>query len=157
MISLRVNGIIHRLDVDPETPLLWVLNEQLELTGTKYSCGMEECGACTVIIDGEAVLSCATTVDEVQDLDIVTIEGLKGPVADALREAWIEEDVAQCGYCQPGQIMTAAALLNQNPDPDDNAIDAAMSGVLCRCGTYQGIRKAIHLAARKDRYAKDGY
>ena len=155
MISLRVNGRLYQLDVDPDTPLLSVLNEQLGLTGTKYSCGIGECGACTVIIDGEAVLSCTTTVEEVQNLDIITIEGLKGPLADALRKAWIEEDVAQCGYCQPGQIMTAAELLTRNPDPDDRAIDAAMSNVLCRCGTYQGVRKAIHLAARENRHGKD--
>jgi isoquinoline 1-oxidoreductase alpha subunit len=154
MVSLKVNGILHRLNVDPETPLLWVLNEQLDLVGTKYSCGIGECGACTVIIDGEAELSCTVTVEDVQGLDIITIEGLKGPVADALHRAWLAEDVAQCGYCQPGQILTAAALLNRLPDPDDRAIDAAMSGVLCRCGTYQGIRKAIHLAAREVRYGK---
>jgi aerobic-type carbon monoxide dehydrogenase small subunit (CoxS/CutS family) len=151
MISLKVNGILHELNVDPQTPLLWILNEQLGLTGTKYSCGIGECGACTVIIDGEAELACTVTVEEVRNLDIVTIEGLKGPAADALRNAWIEEDVAQCGYCQPGQIMTATALLTNNPDPDDRDIDAAMSGVLCRCGTYQSLRKAIHLAAREVR------
>ena len=155
MISLQVNGRLYQLDVDPDTPLLSVLNEQLGLTGTKYSCGIEECGACTVIINGEAVLSCTTTVEEVRNLNIITIEGLKGSLADALRKAWIEEDVAQCGYCQPGQIMTAAALLTRNPDPDDRAIDAAMSKVLCRCGTYQGVRKAIHLAAQENRHGKD--
>lgn len=154
MISLKVNGTIHNLNVDPETPLLWVLNEQLGLMGTKYSCGIGECGACTVFIDGEAELSCLVTAEDAQGLEIITIEGLKGPVADALRTAWLAEDVVQCGYCQPGQIMTAAALLNRNPDPDDDAIDAAMSGVLCRCGTYQSIRKAIHLAAREVRHAK---
>ena len=149
MISLKVNGINHRLNVEPETPLLWVLTEQLGLTGTKYSCGIGECGACTVIIDGEAELACTTTVGDVQHLDIVTIEGLKGPVADALRRAWMEEDVVQCGYCQSGQIMTAATLLTRNSQPDDHDIDAAMSDVLCRCGTYQSLRKAIHLAARE--------
>lgn len=154
MISIQVNGIRHRLEIDPQTPLLWVLNEQLGLTGTKYSCGIGECGACTVIIDGQAELSCTITVEEVQDSDIITIEGLKGPVADALRRAWLKEDVAQCGYCQPGQIMTVAALLDHNPAPDDDAIDAAMSGVLCRCGTYQSLRKAIHLASREVRHEK---
>lgn len=155
MISLRVNGRFYQLDVDPDAPLLSVLNEQLGLTGTKYSCGIGECGACTVIINGEAVLSCTTTVEEVQNLNIITIEGLEGPLADALLKAWIEEDVAQCGYCQPGQIMTAAALLTRNPDPGDHAIDSAMSSVLCRCGSYQGVRKAIHLAARGTRHGKD--
>ena len=154
MITIRVNGIIHRLNADPETPLLWVLREQLDLMGTKYSCGIGECGACTVIIEGEAELSCTLSLAEVENLDIVTIEGLKGPVAGALRRAWIEEDVPQCGYCQPGQIMTAAALLAHNPEPDDDAIDRAMAGVLCRCGTYQSIRKAIHLAAREVHHGK---
>jgi aerobic-type carbon monoxide dehydrogenase small subunit (CoxS/CutS family) len=154
MITISVNGIIHRLNADPEAPLLWVLREQLDLMGTKYSCGIGECGACTVIIEGEAELSCTLSLAEVENLDIITIEGLKGPVARALRRAWIEEDVPQCGYCQPGQIMTAAALLAHIPEPDDGAIDRAMSGVLCRCGTYQSIRKAIHLAAREVHHGK---
>ena len=149
MLTIRVNGVIHRLDVDPDTPLLWVLREQLELTGVKYSCGIEECGACTVHADGEATLSCDLSVSEVVGKEITTIEGLKGPVADALREAWMEGDVPQCGFCQPGQLMTAAALLRTNPNPSDDVIDDVMSGVLCRCGTYQGIRQAIHLAARR--------
>jgi isoquinoline 1-oxidoreductase subunit alpha len=149
MISLIINGVLHRLDVDPETPLLWVLNEHLNLTGTKYGCGIGECGACTVIIDGNAELSCSITAEEAQHRQITTIEGLKGETADALGRAWVEEDVSQCGYCQPGQIMTAAALLTDNPDPDDRTIDAEMSGVLCRCGTYQNIRKAIHIASRE--------
>ncbi len=149
MISLEVNGIVHRLDVDPETPLLWVLNEQLNLKGTKYSCGIGECGACTVIIDGKAALSCTIPVEEAQHRRITTIEGLEGSIGDALRRAWIEEDVNQCGYCQPGQIMTATALLMENSKPDDRTIDAEMSGVICRCGTYQNIRKAIHAASRE--------
>ena len=149
MLTIRMNGAIHRLDVDPDTPLLWVLREQLELTGVKYSCGIEECGACTVHVDGEATLSCNLSVSEVVGKEITTIEGLKGPVADALREAWMEGDVPQCGFCQPGQLMTAAALLRANPNPSDDVIDDVMSGVLCRCGTYQGIRQAIHLAARR--------
>lgn len=152
MISLTVNGRIHELDVDPETPLLWVLNEQLGLTGTKYSCGIGECGACTVFMDGEPALSCMTTAKDAQDRDITTIEGLTGTVADALRKAWEQEDVAQCGYCQPGQIMTAAALLTTNTNPDEDAIDDAMSGVLCRCGSYQAIRKAIHRSASEVRH-----
>lgn len=149
MLTIRVNDAIHRLDVDPDTPLLWVLREQLELTGTKYSCGIEECGACTVHVDGEATLSCNLPLSEVVGKEITTIEGLRGPVADALRDAWMEGDVPQCGFCQPGQLMTAAALLKANPSPNDADIDAAMSDVLCRCGTYQGIRQAIHLAARR--------
>jgi isoquinoline 1-oxidoreductase subunit alpha len=137
MITLRVNGQLHHLDIDPETPLLWVLNEHLGLTGAKYSCGIEACGAYTVMIDGQAVLSCCT------------------PAADTLRSAWIAEEVVQCGYCQPAQITIASALLNRNPDPDEDAIDAAMSGVLCRCGTYQGVRSAIHLAAKEFRNAQE--
>ena len=154
MLTLRVNGTIHKLAVDPETPLLWVLREQLGLTGAKYSCGISECGACTVLINGEAVPSCSITVEELEGDDIVTIEGLEGSLADALRKAWIEEDVVQCGYCQPAQILSAAALLKSNANPDDDAIDAAMSAVLCRCGTYQAIRKAIHLAAKEHRHGK---
>lgn len=149
MINLQVNGRFHQLDVDPETPLLWVLNERLGLTGTKYCCGIEACGACTVLIDDRAELSCAIPVQSVEGKKIITIEGLQGPLAEALRRAWLSEDVAQCGYCQPGQLMTAAALLMQDPDPNDDAISAAMSGVLCRCGTYQGIRNAIRLAAKE--------
>ena len=154
MLTLRVNGTIHKLAVDPETPLLWVLREQLGLTGTKYSCGIAECGACTVLINGEAVPSCSIAVEELEGDDIVTIEGLEGSLADALRKAWIEEDVVQCGYCQPAQILSAVALLKGNANPDDDAIDAAMSAVLCRCGTYQAIRKAIHLAAKEHRHGK---
>lgn len=154
MIRLRVNGVVHNLGVDPETPLLWVLNEQLGLTGTKYSCGIAECGACTVLINGEAVPSCSIAVEELEGDDIVTIEGLRGTLAEALRKAWIEEDVVQCGYCQPAQIISAAALLKSNANPSDKAIDDAMSAVLCRCGTYQAIRKAIHLAAREYRHGK---
>lgn len=149
MLTLRVNGTIHKLVVDPETPLLWVLREQLGLTGTKYSCGMAECGACTVHVDGEATLSCVTPVGEVAGTDIITIEGFYGQVAEALRRAWIAEDVPQCGYCQPGQIMTAAVLLQERPHSTDEAIDEAMSAVLCRCGTYQAIRRAIHCAAEE--------
>ena len=149
MVRLRVNGAFHNIDVDPETPLLWVLHEHLGLTGTKYSCGIAECGACTVLINGEAVPSCSVAVEELEDDDIVTIEGLEGSLTVALRKAWIEEDVVQCGYCQPAQILSAVALLESNANPDDDAIDAAMSAVLCRCGTYQAIRNAIHLAARE--------
>ena len=149
MLALRVNGRIHKLAVDAETPLLWVLREQLGLTGTKYSCGIAECGACTVHVDGEATLSCVTPVREVAGTDIITIEGFYGKVAAALRQAWVAEDVPQCGYCQPGQIMTAAKLLREKPHPTDGAIDNAMSAVLCRCGTYPAIRRAIHRAAEE--------
>jgi isoquinoline 1-oxidoreductase alpha subunit len=154
MISLHVNGVVHNLDVDPETPLLWVLNEQLGLTGTKFSCGIAECGACTVLINGHADLACSIPVRDVAGDEIVTIEGLQGPLADALRRAWIENDVVQCGYCQPAQILTAAALLKRHPEPSDDVIDNEKSGVLCRCGSYQAIRKAIHLAAEEYQHEK---
>ena len=154
MVTLRVNGVIHNLEIDPETPLLWVLNEHLGLTGTKYSCGVAECGACTVLINGQAELSCSIPVQGVVGDDIITIEGFQGPLADALRRAWIEQDVVQCGYCQPAQILTAAAMLQKTPAPSDEVIDAEMSGVLCRCGTYQAIRKAVHFAAGQYRHGK---
>jgi len=149
MLTLRVNGTIHQLEVDPGTPLLWVLREQLGLPGSKFSCGIGECGACTVHVDGKPTLSCVTPVGDVSGKDVTTIEGLKGPLADTLRHAWIEEDVPQCGYCQPGQIMSAAALLASKPRPSDADIDAALSGVLCRCGTYPAIRRAIHRVSRE--------
>jgi aerobic-type carbon monoxide dehydrogenase small subunit (CoxS/CutS family) len=147
MIALNVNGQARSLDVDPETPLLWVLRDNLGLTGTKYCCGIGECGACTVHVDHKPVLSCQVEVRAVAGREITTIEGLSGPVADALRRAWIIEDVPQCGYCQPGQIMTAAALLTSNPRPTDADIESAMSAVLCRCGTYPQIRRAVLRAA----------
>lgn len=141
LINLLVNGVQHQVDVDPAMPLLWVLRDILGLTGTKYSCGIGQCGSCTVHLDGQAVRSCTLPVSEVAGKQIITIEGL----ADhPLQRAWIAAKVSQCGYCQPGQIMTAAALLDENPQPTDADIDAAMSGVLCRCGTYQRIRQAIH-------------
>jgi isoquinoline 1-oxidoreductase alpha subunit len=151
MVTLRVNGKIHKVDVDPETPLLWVLRDNLGLMGTKYSCGVGECGSCTVHLDGEPILSCSTAVNDVPGKEVTTIEGLKGPIAESLHRAWDEDDVPQCGYCQPGQIMTAAALLAGKPNPTDEEIDAAMSGVLCRCGTYQHVRAAIHWAAKGGR------
>jgi isoquinoline 1-oxidoreductase subunit alpha len=147
MIELLVNKKKYRFEVDPETPLLWVLREELGLQGTKYSCGIGECGACVVHVNGEATRSCVVPVSEVKGKEITTIEGLTGLVSEALREAWIEGDVPQCGFCQPGQIMTAAELLASNPRPSDSDIDDAMSGVLCRCGSYNEIRKAIHQAA----------
>jgi isoquinoline 1-oxidoreductase subunit alpha len=151
MIELKVNKQAYRLDVDPDTPLLWVLREELGLNGTKYSCGIGECGACMVHVDGAATRSCMTKVSEVQGKEITTIEGLAGSIGEALSEAWIEGDVPQCGYCQSGQIMAAAELLAANPRPSDSDIDAAMSNVLCRCGTYNEIRGAIHRAAGRSR------
>ena len=149
MITLSVNGKAHSLEVEPDTPLLWVLRDTLGLTGTKYCCGIGECGACTVHAGGKPVLSCKTEIQEVAGEEITTIEGLRGPLADALQQALIEEDVPQCGYCQPGQIMTAAAFLTSNPRPTDAEIDEAMSAVLCRCGTYPQIRQAVRRAARR--------
>ena len=152
MIRIRVNGTFHDLDVDPETPLLWVIRDRLQLTGTKFGCGIGECGACTVHVDGEAVLSCSVTIREVSGREVVTIEGLRGPVGEALRGAWIAEDVAQCGYCQPGQIMTAAALFAKRKNPTPAEVDEAMSPVLCRCGTYQDIRRALDRVRRESRH-----
>ncbi len=143
LIPIVVNGQEHTVDVDPETPLLWVLRDTLGLTGTKYTCGVGLCGACTVHLDGEAVRSCTLVVSEVADREVSTIEGLSPDGSHPLQQAWIAESVPQCGYCQPGQIMTAAALLAENSNPSDDDIDTAMSGTLCRCGTYQRIRRAI--------------
>lgn len=149
MITLQVNGKTVEVDVDPDTPLLWVVREQLGLTGTKYGCGIGECGACTVHMDGEAVPSCAISAGEAVGRKITTIEGLAGPEADALFKAWIEGDVPQCGYCQPAQLMQAAALLSGNHKPGDQEIERALSNVLCRCGTYQSIREAVHKAVKE--------
>jgi aerobic-type carbon monoxide dehydrogenase small subunit (CoxS/CutS family) len=147
MISIKVNGKTYDIDVAPATPLLWVIREGLGLTGTKYGCGISKCGACTVHVDGQAVRSCVMPVSSAAGKEIVTIEGLSADGSHPVQRAWIAEDVVQCGYCHSGQIMAAAALLARNPSPDDAAIDAAMSGNLCRCGTYQRIRRAIHRAA----------
>ena len=147
MITLNVNTVDYELDIDLNTPLLWVLREQLGLTGAKYSCGISNCGACTVHVDGQPVKSCTTAVSTVINKQIVTIEGLTGQLADALHDAWQTEDVPQCGYCQTGQIMTAAALLRENPTPTSDEINDVMSDVLCRCGTYLAIRRAIHTVA----------
>ncbi len=146
-ITLTVNSRKHIVDVDPDTPLLWVLRDSLGLTGTKFGCGMALCGACTVHLDGEAIRSCVTPVSAVTGKRITTIEGLSPDRSHPLQRAWIAEDVPQCGYCQPGQIMAAAALLAKKPRPSDADIDAVMSGNICRCGTYQRIRRAIHRAA----------
>jgi aerobic-type carbon monoxide dehydrogenase small subunit (CoxS/CutS family) len=148
MIKLNVNGKALDVDVDPETPLLWVLRDTLGLTGTKYGCGMALCGACTVHVNGEPIRSCVTPVSAIGDQKITTIEGLSADRSHPVQQAWIELDVPQCGYCQSGQIMSAVALLAKNPKPTDSDIDEAMSGNLCRCGTYQRIRAAIHRAAQ---------
>lgn len=148
-IKLNVNSQEHELDIPPDMPLMWALRDVLGLTGSKYGCGIGQCGACTVHVDGEAVRSCITPVSAVVGKKVVTIEGLSPDGSHPVQRAWIAESVPQCGYCQPGQIMTAAALLARNPKPTDADIDAAMSGNLCRCGTYQRIRRAIHRAAQE--------
>jgi len=146
-ISLVVNGTSHSVDADPDTPLLWVLRDNLSLTGTKFGCGIGQCGACTVHLDGHAVRSCQTPIAAVGSKHVTTIEGLSRDTGHPVQRAWIAEDVPQCGYCQSGQLMSAAALLAEKPHPTDADIDAAMSGNICRCGTYQRIRAAIHRAA----------
>ncbi len=145
MITLTVNGTRHQVSVPPDTPLLWVIREVIGLTGTKFGCGMSLCGSCTVHVEGKAVRSCVTPVSAVAGKEVTTIEGI--PESHPVKQAWIADDVPQCGWCQPGQIMAATALLAANPKPDDAAIDEAMEGILCRCGTYQRIRTAIHRAA----------
>ena len=147
MIPLKVNGKRYEVEVAPDTPLLWVIRESLGLTGTKYGCGIAQCGACTVHLNGEAARSCVTPVSSVVGKEITTIEGLSADNRHPAQLAWIAEDVPQCGYCHSGQIMAAAALLAKNPRPSDADIDRAMAGNLCRCGTYQRIRRAIHRAA----------
>jgi isoquinoline 1-oxidoreductase alpha subunit len=147
-MQITVNGIPREVDASPDTPLLWVLRDTLGLTGTKYGCGVAQCGACTVHIDGEAVRSCQVAVGDLAG-DVTTIEGLGTPESlHAVQAAWVAHQVAQCGYCQSGQIMQAAALLATTPDPSDDEIDAAMSGNLCRCGTYPRIRAAVKAAAQ---------
>jgi aerobic-type carbon monoxide dehydrogenase small subunit (CoxS/CutS family) len=146
MISLVVNGIVHTVDLEPETPLLWVLRDSLKLTGTKYGCGIAQCGACTVLIDGQAIRSCSVPVSVVAGKPVTTIEGLSRDGTHPVQVAWIEFDVPQCGYCQSGQIMAAVALLKSSPKPTDAEIDAQMTNI-CRCGTYLRIRQAIHRAA----------
>ncbi|GIV31736.1 MAG: (2Fe-2S)-binding protein [Saprospiraceae bacterium] len=146
-ITLRINGSRHEVDVDPSTPLLWVLRDHLNLTGTKYGCGIAQCGACTVHLDGVAMRSCMLPVSQVGNKEVTTIEGLTKAGDHPLQKAWLEHDVPQCGYCQAGQIMSAAALLKANPNPSDEEIEAAMSGNLCRCGTYLRIKAAIKTAA----------
>ncbi|MEM7003280.1 MAG: (2Fe-2S)-binding protein [Pseudomonadota bacterium] len=154
MIVMKVNGVRQELDVDPNTPLLWVIREQLELTGTKFGCGMAQCGACTVHLNGTAIRACVTPVVAAADQDITTIEGL-APSAEELhplQNAWIQHQVPQCGYCQSGQLMSAAALLATNANPTDADIDAAMAGNICRCGMYGRIKTAIKTAAAGNFY-----
>ena len=147
MITLNVNGRDLKADVEPDTPLLWTLRDGLGLTGTKFGCGMAQCGACTVHLDGQPIRSCVTPVSAVGTKKVTTIEGLSADGTHPVQRAWEAEQVPQCGYCQSGQIMSAAALLARNPKPSDADIDKAMAGNICRCGTYQRIRKAIHAAA----------
>jgi isoquinoline 1-oxidoreductase subunit alpha len=146
-VIIKVNGKKHNINVLSDTPLLWVLREELGLTGTKYGCGMALCGACTVLVNGVATRSCVTPASSVAGKDVTTIEGLSPDGLHPVQQAWIEDDVPQCGYCHSGQIMSAAALLAKNPRPNDADIDVSMSGNICRCGTYQRIRRAIHRAA----------
>ena len=148
-ITFSVNNQPQTVAVDPDMPLLWVLRDELGLTGTKFSCGIGVCGACTVHVDGKATRSCVTPVAEAEGKQVLTIEGLSAGGSHPLQKAWLAENVSQCGYCQPGQLMSAAALLAQIPTPSDEDIDRAMSGNLCRCGTYQRIKKAIHRAAEE--------
>jgi isoquinoline 1-oxidoreductase subunit alpha len=146
-VTFILNGKSTTVEVDPDKPLLWVLRENLGLTGTKYSCGMAICGCCTVHLDGDAIRSCVTPISRVEGKRVITIEGLSSDLSHPVQKAWMEIQVPQCGYCQPGQMMAAACLLAQNPKPNDADIDDAMSGNLCRCGTYQRVRTAIHRAA----------
>ncbi|MDN3711533.1 (2Fe-2S)-binding protein [Paracoccus cavernae] len=148
MASFTVNGRDYNLDIDPDTPLLWVLRDELRLTGTKFGCGVSQCGACTVMLDGMPRRACVTPVSMVEGSDITTIEGVESREAKAVQAAWTALDVPQCGWCQSGQILSAAALLQDNPKPTDEDIDHAMAGNLCRCATYVRIRKAIHEAAK---------
>jgi isoquinoline 1-oxidoreductase alpha subunit len=147
-ISVKLNNRTVKLDVPPDIPLLWAIREAAGLTGTKYGCGIAQCGACTVLLDGEPIRSCITPVNSVAGKSVITIEGASGVTARAVKRAWEKLDVVQCGYCQSGQIMSAIALLEQKPSPTDLDIDHAMSGNICRCGTYVRIRAAIHEAAR---------
>lgn len=147
-ISLKINGKEHTVDVDPQTPLLWVLRDHLQLVGTKYGCGIAQCGACTVHLNGSAVRSCQMPVSSAENNEITTIEGLSENGDHPVQKAWLEIDVPQCGYCQAGQIMSAAALLKRNPNPSDAEIENAMNGNICRCGTYTRIKAAIKSATK---------
>lgn len=158
MITLNINGETHELDVDPTTPLLWVIREQAGLTGTKFGCGIAQCGACTVHLDGAPIRACVTPVQAADGKNITTIEGVGSTDGDLhpVQQAWIDEQVPQCGYCQSGQVMSAVALLDSNPSPSDEDIDAAMSGNICRCGTYPRIRRGIKRAAIAMNTTTDG-
>ena len=149
IFDLRINGQSHIIDADEAMPLLWALRDLIGLTGTKFSCGIGLCGSCTVLVEGKPIRSCVTPVSAVTGKAIITIEGLSEDASHPVQKAWLEERVTQCGYCQPGQILSAVELLNKNPNPSDADIDAAMGNVLCRCGTYQRIRAAIHRAAQE--------
>ena len=146
--QMRINGSVHAVEVDPDTPLLWVLRDTLGLTGTKFGCGIAQCGACTVFLDGKPLRSCSLSVSAVGDAEVTTIEGVFGPEAQAVQRAWVVRDVPQCGYCQSGQVMSAIALLREIRKPTNRDIDLRMSGNICRCATYVRIRAAIHEAAR---------
>jgi isoquinoline 1-oxidoreductase subunit alpha len=148
-VSIHVNGQSRQVDADPATPLLWVIRDELGLTGTKFGCGVAQCGACTVHVDGQTLRSCSAPLSAVAGRKVVTIEGVSSPAARAVKKAWVDFDVAQCGYCQSGQIMSATTLLEKKSKPSDEDIDRAMAGNICRCGTYQRIRAAIHAAARQ--------
>ena len=145
--SISINGKTHEVNADPSTPMLWVLRDHLEMTGTKFGCGIAQCGACTVHLDGVAIRSCKLPIDAINNQEVTTIEGLSENGDHPVQQAWLEHDVPQCGYCQAGQIMTAAALLNQNPNPNDQEIENAMHGNICRCGTYTRIKAAIKTAS----------
>lgn len=145
--TLNINGKSHEVEADPSTPMLWVLRDHLNLVGTKYGCGIAQCGACTIHLEGTATRACILTVASVGNQEITTIEGLSEDGDHPVQKAWLEVDVPQCGYCQAGQIMTASALLEKNPNPTDNEIEMAMNGNICRCGTYTRIKKAVKLAA----------
>ena len=147
-IDIKINGKSKQIDIDPETPLLWVLRDYLNLVGTKYGCGMAQCGACTVHLDNKAVRSCVLPISAVGDQSVTTIEGLSENGDHPVQKAWLKENVSQCGYCQAGQIMSAASLLKDNPKPTDDDIDLAMSGNICRCGTYVRVKKAIKRASK---------
>jgi aerobic-type carbon monoxide dehydrogenase small subunit (CoxS/CutS family) len=148
-VTLRINGRTERINAEPDTPLLWVVRDFLDLTGTKYGCGIGQCGACTVHLNGQPVRSCSTPLSAVGEREVTTIEGLSPDGSHAVQKAWIAEDVPQCGYCQSGQVMAAAALLAGGARPSDAEIDQAMAGNICRCGTYDRIRRAIHRAAQE--------
>jgi isoquinoline 1-oxidoreductase alpha subunit len=151
MVTFSLNGKKVNVDVDPDTPLLWVLRDEMKLTGTKYGCGIAQCGACTVHLNGQPRRSCVTPIASVQDGEVLTIEGLNTAASEAVKKAWVSLDVPQCGYCQSGQIMSAAVLLSEIPEPTDADIDRAMAGNVCRCATYVRIRAAIHAAAKNQK------